>query len=112
MGYEVWVHWVTMMKAAIYARYSSDLQRAASIEDQVRLCRKRIARERWQLIATYTDRASSGADRLRPGYQKLMEDARAGAFMWSSPRRSTVFRATRRTWPRSTSACALPASPS
>ena len=31
-------------------------------------------------MATYTDRASSGANRLRPGYQKLMEDARAGEF--------------------------------
>ena len=68
------------MRAALYARYSSDLQRAASIEDQIRLCRERISREGWQLVATYTDRASSGADRLRPGYQKLMEDARAGNF--------------------------------
>jgi site-specific DNA recombinase len=68
------------MRAAIYARYSSDLQRSASIEDQLRLCRERIAREGWKLVATYTDRAMSGADRLRPGYQKLMEDARAGEF--------------------------------
>ena len=28
--------------AFIYARYSSDLQNAASIEDQVRLCRERL----------------------------------------------------------------------
>ena len=28
--------------ALIYARYSSDLQNAASIEDQVRLCRERL----------------------------------------------------------------------
>ena len=68
------------MRVAIYARYSSDLQRAASIEDQLRLCRERIERKGWQLIAIYTDRASSGADRLRPGYQKLMEEARSGAF--------------------------------
>ena len=27
------------MKAALYARYSSDNQRDASIEDQLRLCR-------------------------------------------------------------------------
>src|SRR4051812_35985406 len=67
-------------RAVIYARYSSDLQRAASIEDQLRLCRERIAREGWHLVATYTDRALSGADRLRPGYQKLMEDARAEQF--------------------------------
>ena len=34
----------------------------------------------WQLIATYTDAAISGASRLRPGYQKLLKDARGGQF--------------------------------
>jgi site-specific DNA recombinase len=32
------------------------------------------------LTATYTDHAISGASTLRPGYQKLMEDARVGSF--------------------------------
>jgi len=32
------------------------------------------------LTATYTDHAVSGAVRLRPGYQKLLEDARDGLF--------------------------------
>jgi len=68
------------MRAVIYARYSSDLQRDASIEDQVRLCRARIEAEGWMLSATYTDRAQSGASRLRPGYQSLLEDARKGQF--------------------------------
>jgi DNA invertase Pin-like site-specific DNA recombinase len=69
-----------MTRAAIYARYSTDLQRDASIEDQIRVCKERIKREGWRLVATYTDRAISGADQLRPGYQKLIEDARKGAF--------------------------------
>src|SRR5579872_5558543 len=68
------------MRAVIYARYSTDLQREASIEDQVRVCRQRIKREGWKLGVTYSDAASSGASRLRPGYQKLLEDARAGSF--------------------------------
>ena len=68
------------MRAVIYARYSTDLQREASIEDQVRICRQRIEHEGWSLVATYSDAASSGASRLRPGYQKLLEDARSGAF--------------------------------
>ena len=68
------------MRAAVYARYSSDNQREASIEDQVRLCRERIARESWSVATTYTDAAISGASRLRPGYRKLLEDARAGEF--------------------------------
>jgi len=69
-----------MTRAAIYARYSTDLQRDASIEDQVRLCTARIAAEDWTPVATYTDHGMSGASSLRPGYQKLLEDARAGAF--------------------------------
>ncbi|NQV79365.1 MAG: recombinase family protein [Alphaproteobacteria bacterium] len=69
------------MRAAIYARYSSDNQRDASIEDQVRLCKARIDHEGWQLASTYSDRAISGSSTfLRPGYQKLLEEARAGAF--------------------------------
>ena len=32
------------LRAALYARYSSDQQRAASIEDQFRVCRERGAR--------------------------------------------------------------------
>jgi site-specific DNA recombinase len=68
------------MRTVIYARYSSGLQREASIEDQVRLCRKRIEHEGWQYLHTYTDRAISGASALRPAYQSLLEDARRGQF--------------------------------
>jgi site-specific DNA recombinase len=68
------------MRAAIYARYSSDLQNAASIEDQLRLCRERIAREDWDLIDTYADAGVSGASRFRPRYQQMLADARTGAF--------------------------------
>ena len=71
---------MTQLRAVIYARYSSDLQREASIEDQVRLCRERIDREGWSLGMTYADHAISGATRLRPGYQKMLEDARNGGF--------------------------------
>jgi DNA invertase Pin-like site-specific DNA recombinase len=68
------------MRAVIYARYSTDLQREASIEDQVRVCRQRIEQAGWELVATYSDAAASGASRLRPGYQKLLEDARSGLY--------------------------------
>ena len=69
-----------MSCAAIYARYSSDLQSDASIEDQVRVCRRRLEREGWSAAQVYTDHASSGSSHLRPGYQKLLEDAREGRF--------------------------------
>lgn len=68
------------MRAAIYVRYSSELQSDASIEDQVRHCKALIHREGWALAATYTDHAISGSVRMRPGYQKLLEDARGGQF--------------------------------
>jgi site-specific DNA recombinase len=66
------------MRAAIYARYSSNNQRDASIEDQTHNCRSRIEAEGWDLVDTYSDRAISGASILRPGYQQLLMDARAG----------------------------------
>jgi site-specific DNA recombinase len=68
------------MRVSIYARYSSDLQREASIEDQLLVCTERVVREKWTLAATYTDRGISGASHLRPGYQKLLEGARNGEF--------------------------------
>ena len=68
------------MIAVIYARYSSELQRDASIEDQLRLCRARIEREGWTYLHAYTDRATSGASALRPAYQSLLDDARRGQF--------------------------------
>lgn len=67
-------------RAAIYARYSSDLQRDASIDDQLRVCRQLIAREGWNEGEVYTDAAISGATLLRPEYQRMLEDARAGRF--------------------------------
>ena len=68
------------MIAVVYARYSSNLQRDASIEDQIQLCRERIEHEGWQYLHAYTDRAISGASALRPAYQSLLEDARRGQF--------------------------------
>ena len=68
------------MRAAIYARYSSDMQSEASIEDQVRLCRERIEADGWDLVQTYSDRAISGASMLRPGLQGLIEDAMSAKF--------------------------------
>lgn len=62
----------------LYARYSSDAQSAASIEDQLRLCRQRVEREGWSVAATLTDEALSGASLLRPGYQALLERLRQG----------------------------------
>jgi site-specific DNA recombinase len=68
------------MRVSIYARYSSDKQREESIEDQVRLCEERAARENWRVVKRYTDHAISGASLIRPGIQALMQDAQSGKF--------------------------------
>jgi DNA invertase Pin-like site-specific DNA recombinase len=39
------------MRAVIYARYSSDNQREASIEDQLEICRRYIGRQGWTLLS-------------------------------------------------------------
>src|SRR3546814_5229232 len=71
----------TMIRAALYARYSSDQQSAASIADQQRVCRERATREGWQIVGSFEDAAISGASMiLRPGIQKLLADAQAGKF--------------------------------
>src|ERR1700736_2933606 len=68
------------MKVAIYARYSSDNQREASIADQFRVCREFAQRQGWQIAREYSDRAVSGATLLRPGFQALMREALQNEF--------------------------------
>ena len=68
------------MIAAIYARYSTDMQSVASIDDQVHQCGKLIATRGWAKGPVYSDAAISGASHHRPGYQKMILDAKAGKF--------------------------------
>ena len=66
-------------RAVIYARYLSDLQSDASIEDQVRLCEERLQIEGHMLVQVYQDRAISGGSiHNRDGIQRLMEAVRLG----------------------------------
>jgi len=67
------------MRAAIYARFSSDLQDNRSITDQVALARRYADTRGLQQINVYEDAAISGASIInRPGLQRLMTDAAAG----------------------------------
>lgn len=68
------------MRVAVYARYSSENQREASIEDQTRNCEKRATQEGWSVTHRYQDKAISGSTNVRPGYQQLLADAEAKCF--------------------------------
>ena len=69
------------MRVAIYARYSSDLQREASIADQFRMCRLRAEKEGWTVVAEYSDHSVSGSSMIqRPGLQALVMDSARGRF--------------------------------
>ncbi len=68
------------LRAAVYARFSTDMQRDASIEDQIRSCREYAARQGLKVVETYSDRAVSGASLMRSGMQKLLRDGRSGMF--------------------------------
>lgn len=68
------------MKVALYARYSSDNQRDASIADQFRMCRLHAEKQGWQIVEEYSDHAISGSSLLRPGIQALISDATRGRF--------------------------------
>ena len=70
------------MKAAIYARYSSENQRPESIEDQVRECQQPAAARGYTVDPAhiYTDAAKSGTLNDRPGLEALLSAAGARQF--------------------------------
>lgn len=66
------------MRVAAYARYSSDQQRAASLEDQLRNVRQWCQRHGVAEPVAYTDAAISGASDNRPGYRMLVSEITSG----------------------------------
>ena len=71
-----------MVRAAVYARYSSSVQRPTSLEDQVARCREAAARLGCVIADehVYSDQEISGATTMRPGYQRLVEAAKRRLF--------------------------------
>lgn len=67
------------MSAAIYARFSTENQRDASIEDQYRVCERAAAAAGLTVTTRFEDRGISGGTTERPGYQGLLAAARAGS---------------------------------
>ena len=64
-------------RCAAYARYSSDRQSPASIQDQLRTCREFADRQNWEFLEehVYTDKALSGAGSDRPAFRRLIQAA-------------------------------------
>ena len=66
------------MRIAVYARYSSDLQRETSIEDQLAVASRYAEDRGWIVLKNhiYTDAAISGASiQGRAGIQRLLSSA-------------------------------------
>lgn len=68
--------------AAIYARFSSELQDAKSIDDQERECRERAVQDGYTIQSgqVFSDSAVSGTKLRRNGLDKLLAAARSGEF--------------------------------
>lgn len=68
------------MKAAAYARYSSDNQREESIDAQLRAIRAFADRYNYELVTIYSDEALSGKTDDRTQFRAMMADASKGEF--------------------------------
>lgn len=67
--------------AALYARFSSDLQKDCSIEDQYAVCEALAKREGFDVTHRFSDRAKSGATMFgRSGIEALIVAAKARKF--------------------------------
>jgi len=70
-----------MIRVAIYARFSSDLQSDKSVDDQIAFCRDVCVREGMTVTTVFEDRAVSGSSALnRPGFVAMMRAAEARLF--------------------------------
>ena len=68
------------MNAAIYARYSSDNQRAESIAAQFRFTREYCKQKGYAIVKEYKDEAMTGTNDNRPAFQQMLKDAALGLF--------------------------------
>jgi DNA invertase Pin-like site-specific DNA recombinase len=68
------------VKGALYARYSTEMQSVASIEDQLRICARLAAQHGFNIVGSYHDAAMSGGTAQRPAYQQMLEAARRHEF--------------------------------
>lgn len=69
-----------MQNAVIYARYSSHGQNEQTIEGQVRVCTEYAQQHKMRVVNIYIDKHKTGKNDRRPQFQKMIDDAKTGAF--------------------------------
>ena len=67
-------------RVAVYARFSCDKQRDASIEDQIYEAERYCERHDYEIVKVYADYAISGRSDDRPQFLAMIDDAQNGAF--------------------------------
>lgn len=68
------------LKAAAYARYSTDHQTISSIEYQMAKIAEYCQKNGIEIVRRYADEAYSGTNMDRPAFRQLCEDARSHSF--------------------------------
>ena len=68
------------LRAALYARFSSDLQRSESIDAQVRAMRHFCEQNKMIVVDIYVDEAKSATSDKRPSFQRMIEDSKRHIF--------------------------------
>lgn len=70
-----------VIKAVIYARFSSDMQREESIDAQVRACKYYANNDKIEIVDIYEDKAKSGTTvKGRDAFLQMIEDSANGTF--------------------------------
>ncbi|MDE6832943.1 MAG: recombinase family protein [Ruminococcus sp.] len=70
----------SIKRAAIYARFSSDNQRAESIDAQIRAINLYCKNNGYEVVKEYVDEAKTATTDRRPAFQKMIEDSAKGLF--------------------------------
>jgi DNA invertase Pin-like site-specific DNA recombinase len=64
-----------MLRATIYARFSSDKQDKITIQTQISDCKKKAESLGFEVVSEYSDEGFTGRTDKRPGFQKMLAEA-------------------------------------
>lgn len=65
----------TTQRAALYARFSTEMQRMESIDAQLRAMREYCKKKGWEIAEEYVDEAVSATTDRRPSFQRMIADS-------------------------------------